>query len=120
MTNPSSQLHLGSVLATSFIRDISGSRCYVTSLGPFIPHLTRHFNVDLECCKKEGLSTGFREDTLRTMKLLQVFRLFPYIEGLSLRPKVPPQEQPPTKAHGHRRRSATPPSSSSGIGPSTS
>ncbi|CAL1372244.1 unnamed protein product [Linum trigynum] len=123
MTDPSSQLHLGSNLATSFSRALSGSRCYVTSLGPYITHLARHFNVNLECCKKGGRSIGFGEDTLRAMKLLRVFGPFCYIEGLSLPPSVPPQEKPPTRAPGHRRRPLAPPlsvASSSGAGPSTS
>ncbi|CAL1376336.1 unnamed protein product [Linum trigynum] len=95
-----SQIHLGSVLATSFSRAISGSRCYATSMGPFIIHLAQRFNFNLECCKNEGHSMGFGEDTLRAMKLLRFFGPFRYIEGLSLPPGVPPQEQPPTRAPG--------------------
>ncbi|CAL1412171.1 unnamed protein product [Linum trigynum] len=66
---------------------------------------------------------GIWKDTLRAMKLLRVFGPFRFIEGLSLPPRVPPLEQPPTRAPGPRRCTTPPPSSvassSSGVGHST-
>ncbi|CAL1401834.1 unnamed protein product [Linum trigynum] len=127
MVYPSSNLHLGTLLDTSFARAMGGSRRYVMSLGTYITHSTSRFNVNLEGCMKEGNSLGFGEDTLSSMHLFRVFGPHQFIEGMSLPPEVPPPVQPPDRALSRRRRvapsrPAPPPpttTSSSGATPST-
>ncbi|CAL1369623.1 unnamed protein product [Linum trigynum] len=83
MRNLAEPLHLGVVVATTFVRCLGQNRMDTMHLGGFITRLARHFDVDVTGCSIIGRIEPFPVETLYNMKLvLQGERGIEYLDGL--------------------------------------